>query len=156
MRMRKTTKTEKILISLVLLLSVSLVCTVLLLLKPAERQTINLNPTPIPQKEKNPDSIAIPGYEGLDLEAGELKQNISLKNPEQNSCYFIIALYLEDGTLLWQSEEIKPGEVSKPIELLQPLDEGTYPNSVLSYSCFRLDDHSPLNGANTKLTLRVK
>ena len=154
--MRKTTKTEKALIAIVLLLTISLISTVMLLLKPAERQTVSLNPTPIPQKEKNPASIAVPGYEGLELKADQLEQEISLKNPAQNDCYFIIELYLEDGTLLWQSERIDPGEVSAPIVLLQPLEAGTYPNAVLSYSCFRLDDHSQINGANTKLTLRVK
>lgn len=107
--------------------------------------------------EKTENSISIPGFEGLNLKAGEKKQSVALMNPEQNPCYFVITLILEDGTVLWESDYIAPGEISKPITLNQPLEAGTYPNSILRYSCFTLDkNRSPLNGAETKLTLRVK
>ena len=106
---------------------------------------------------KNPDSIAIPGYEMLELQAGSKEQPLCLPNPPQNCCYFQIFLYLEDGTLLWQSELIEPGTISKPIVLSMVLEEGMYPNAVLRYSCYRMDeDLSPLNGAETKVTLWVK
>lgn len=107
--------------------------------------------------EKNPDSIAIPGYEMLELKAGSKEQSLCMPNPPQNCCYFQISLYLEDGTLLWQSELIEPGTNSKPIVLSKALEKGMYPNTVLRYSCYRMDeDLSPLNGAETKLTLWVK
>ena len=107
--------------------------------------------------EKNPSSIAIPGYEVLELQANTKKQSLALSNPAQNICYFQIELYLEDGTLLWKSELIEPGKTSKPITLSKELDKGTYPNAILRYSCFRMDKElSPLNGAQTKLTLWVK
>lgn len=107
--------------------------------------------------EKNPDSIAIPGYEILELNANSKEQALCLPNPEQNMCYFQIALYLEDGTLLWQSELIEPGKTSKPMVLTKTLSKGTYPQAVLRYACYRMDeDLSPLNGAETKVTLRVK
>lgn len=106
--------------------------------------------------EQNPDSIAIPGYEMLQLTAGTKKQTLSLPNPPQNMCYFQLSLYLEDGTLLWESELIKPGKTSKPIVLEKELEKGTYPNAVLHYACFRMDDElTPLNGAEMKLTLWV-
>ena len=106
--------------------------------------------------EKNADSIAIPGYEGLTLKADTLQQTVSLNNPEQNACLFIIGLYLEDGTMLWQSDYIEPGSVSSPIVLIEALPKGTY-HAVLRYSCFKMDsEKTPLNGAETKLTLRVK
>lgn len=107
--------------------------------------------------EKNDDSIAIPGYEGLTLKAGSKKQDLCLPNPEQNTCYFQITLFLEDGTLLWQSELIEPGETSKPIVLEKELEEGTYPKAVLHYSCFEMNEElTSLNGAEIKVTLRVK
>ena len=107
--------------------------------------------------EKNPDSIAIPGYEMLELKAGSKEQTLCMPNPPQNCCYFQITLYLEDGTLLWQSELIEPGTTSKPMVLSKTLEKGMYPNAILRYSCYRMDeDHSPLNGAETKLTLWVK
>ena len=106
---------------------------------------------------KNPDSIAIPGYEMLEMKAGSKEQSLCMPNPPQNCCYFQIALYLEDGTLLWQSELIEPGTTSKPMVLTKALDKGMYPNTILRYSCYRMDeDLSPLNGAETKLTLWVK
>ena len=111
---------------------------------------------PVSKIEK-PESIAIPGYEGLELKADTKKQTLCLANPLQNACYFQISLYLEDGSLLWQSQLIEPGETSKPIKLSKALEKGTYPNAVLHYACFTLDGSmTPLNGAETKLTLRVK
>ena len=110
-----------------------------------------------PTVEKNPDSIAIPGYEMLELKAGSKEQSLCFPNPEQNICYFQIMLYLEDGTLLWQSELIEPGKISKPIVLTESLSKGTYPKAVLRYACYRMDeDLTPLNGAETKVTLWVK
>lgn len=107
--------------------------------------------------EKNPDSIAIPGYEMLELKANNKKQSLCMPNPPQNCCYFQIFLYMEDGTLLWKSELIEPGKTSKPIVLSKTLEKGMYPNAVLRYSCYRMDENlSPLNGAETKLTLWVK
>ena len=106
--------------------------------------------------EKREDTISIPGYEGLTLKADTLQQTVSLNNPEQNACLFIIGLYLEDGTMLWQSDYIEPGSVSSPIVLIEALQKGTY-HAVLRYSCFKMDgEKTPLNGAETKLTLRVK
>lgn len=106
--------------------------------------------------EKNPDAIAIPGYEILELQADQKQQSLSLPNPPQNVCYFQISLYLEDGTLLWKSDLIEPGAVSKPILLHQELAKGTYTNAILKYNCFKMDGTTPLNGAETKLTLWVK
>ena len=106
---------------------------------------------------KNPDIIAIPGYEMLEMKAGNKEQSLCMPNPPQNCCYFQIALYLEDGTLLWQSELIEPGTVSKPIVLSKALEKGMYTNGILRYSCYRMDDYlTPLNGAETKITLWVK
>lgn len=126
------------------------------------RQPIQLPDGSIPAQNteevlKNENSISIPGYEGITLKADSLRQTVALKNPEQNTCYFVITLYLEDGTILWKSDYIKPGETSSPIVLKEPLEKGNYPNAVLQYSCFKMDsEKTQLNGAETKLTLRVK
>ena len=110
--------------------------------------------TPVSKLE---NSTAIPGYESLTLKADERKQEAVFYNPPENTCLFRISLILEDGTLLWTSKEIKPGKNSDPIRLLQPLSAGQYPNTVLKYECFAMDaDKTPLNGAEIKLTLRVK
>lgn len=105
---------------------------------------------------KNPESIAIPGYEAINLEANVKQQNIALSNPAQNVCYFQITLLLEDGTVLWESKLIEPGKVSDPIILTQELEKGTYRNACLKYECYTMDKNmAPLNGAETKLSLIV-
>ena len=145
---------------LVLILS----CCLILLLLIAVKLHINSTPdipissaTTTPTIEKNPNSIAIPGYEVLELKSDTEKQSVCLPNPEQNMCYFQISLYLEDGTLLWKSDLVEPGQNSEPIVLTKALVKGTYPNAILRYSCYRIDENlTPLNGAETKVTLWVK
>ena len=106
--------------------------------------------------EKRADSIAIPGYEGITLKADSKEQEIGFPNPAQNTCYFQISLILEDGTTLWQSELVKPGEVSEPITLNEPLAAGVYPNSLLKFDCYTMDGSMrSLNGAATKMTIHV-
>ena len=108
-------------------------------------------------QEKDASSIAIPGYEAITLEANTKKQSTALQNPSHNNCLFKITLILEDGTVLWVSDYVKPGEISNNIKLSKELEPGTYPNSILKYECFTMDGSlSPLNGAETKLTLWVK
>ena len=114
-------------------------------------------PEPSAPAEDGPAQIAIPGYEALTLQAGARKQSLRLPNPEENDCYFQISLYLADDTLLWQSDLIKPGKTSAPITLSRILEPGAYPGATLRYACFRLDrEKTPLNGAETKLTLWVQ
>lgn len=111
---------------------------------------------PMGEVAKNSDSIAIPGYEGIHLKADTKQQNVGFSNPAQNSCYFQITLSLEDGTVLWQSELVEPGNISDPIKLNRTLQAGTYPNAVLKYDCFTMDGTMrALNGASTKMTIWV-
>ncbi len=107
--------------------------------------------------KKNDGTISIPGYESLTLKADVCEQDVSLINPPQNNCYFIISLFLSDGTKLWESDMIEPGSTSAPIVLIKPISEGYYTDCILLYSCFSHDQSlKPLNGAETKLTLIVK
>lgn len=100
--------------------------------------------------------IAIPGYESLTLLANEKKQNISLHNPAQNQCYFRISIVLEDNTVVWKSDLIEPGDSSQII-LSKKYEPNVYYNSALKYECFSLDEsRTPLNGAETVLTLVFK
>ena len=126
----------------------------------ANRNTLpsqdNVNSSEEAYVQKNPDSIAIPGYEILELSANKKAQALQLSNPLQNVCYFRISLYLEDNTLLWSSDLIEPGATSEPIQLIKTLEKGTYTNAILKYDCFKMDGITPLNGAETKLTLWVK
>lgn len=145
-----------LLVVVVLLLAVVIVLTVN---RPQKRQAKLPNGEEAQQSgpvEKKPDSIAIPGYEGISLKADCKEQEIGFPNPAKNTCYFQISLILEDGTTLWQSELVKPGEVSEPITLNEPLAAGVYPNSLLKFDCYTMDGSMrSLNGAATKMTIHV-
>ncbi len=54
------------------------------------------------------DSISIPGFDFLSLQAGVQEQSMPLYNPENNACYFRISLLL-DGGALWRSDLLAPG-----------------------------------------------
>ena len=110
-----------------------------------------------PQTEevtKNENAISVPGYESLTVKAGEIRQSLVFYNPAQNNCYFRISLYLADDTLVWQSALIPPGMQTEKIDLLIPLDKGTYPDSYLIYDAFYDESETTAcNGAKTVLTV---
>ncbi len=159
MREKRSTDNSKIIIALLLITAIAIAISIwaLFFRQPQETKETNELPPVKQEIEKNTDSISIPGYEGITLESDSVQQSLCLSNPPQNTCYFVIALYLEDGTMLWESDYIKPGEESEPIVLNQKLQEGTYQGAYLQYSCYAMDnERTKLNGAKTKLTLRVK
>lgn len=104
--------------------------------------------------EKLTDSINLPGYGGLNLKAGVKEQNLALPNPAENFCQIRISLILEDGTVIWTSELIPPGETAQ-IFLNEAMGVGEY-TAVLKYECFRMDENqTPLNGATSQLVLYI-
>ncbi|OUP81319.1 tRNA (uracil-5-)-methyltransferase [Lachnoclostridium sp. An169] len=108
------------------------------------------------QGEKNTDTIDIPGFEAINLQAGTTEQSVNLYNPEQNTCYFRMSLLLADGTELWKSGLVEPGKAIYHITLNQTLEAGEYENAILKYECFVMnDEQTPLNGSEIKLTLNV-
>lgn len=106
----------------------------------------------IPNNSKG-DSIIIPAINGMNMKSEQLQQKVDFSNPEENTCYFQISLYLSDDTLLWQSEYIAPSENITDITLNQKLERGVYQNCRLVYDCFLLDDKSKLNGGEVKLEI---
>lgn len=155
---RRKKKTAVILLAAAALLLAAV--SVLLVGRQKGRQVKLPNGETVPQSDsvkKRTDSIAIPGYEGISLKANSKEQEIGFPNPAQNTCYFQISLMLEDGTLLWHSELVAPGEISNPITLEEPLEAGVYPNALLKFDCYTMDGAMrALNGAATKMTLHVK
>lgn len=100
-------------------------------------------------------SIAIPGFEKMVMKAGQTRQTVKLYNPETNACYFIITLSLSDGTPLYRSGMIKPGQVVDVIEISRSLQAGTYENAILQYDCYSSDGLQQLNGAQSVFNLEV-
>ena len=106
--------------------------------------------------KKNTDTISIPGFDVMNLQAGVTEQKVNLHNPEKNICYFKMTLFLNDGTKLWESKLIKPGKAVYEITLSQALQAGTYEDCVLKYECFKMDkEQTPLNGSEIKFTMNV-
>lgn len=102
-------------------------------------------------------SIEIPGYESMTMQAEKQAQSVLFRNPQNNSCYFVVSLFLPDGTLIYKSGLIEPGKAIYDISLLQTVSAGTYSDCILQYSCYRMDDtRKQLNGARTHLTLIFK
>lgn len=105
---------------------------------------------------ERPEMIDITAYESLEFKADTLEQSVRFDNPLQNNCWLVITLSLEDGTVLWKSEELQPGQVVRSITLNQTLSAGEYNNAILSYQHWTYDaEKEPLNGAETIVTLKV-
>ena len=105
---------------------------------------------------ERPEMIDITAYESLALKADTLEQSVRFDNPLENNCWLVITLSLEDGTVLWKSEELLPGQVVRSITLNQPLAAGEYEKAVLSYQHWTYDEEKlPLNGAETLVALIV-
>lgn len=115
---------------------------------------------PIPEdqnKEKDYGSTHLPAYSSLTFEAGKKEQSTVLQNPGENTCLIRISLILSDGTVIYQSELVKPGYYTQPITLVAPMERGIYKNVTLKYECFTDDEaHTQLNGATSKLDITVK
>ena len=106
---------------------------------------------------ERPEMIDITAYESLELKADTPEQTVRFDNPLQNNCWLVITLSLEDGTVLWKSEELQPGQVVRSITMDRTLEAGEYENAVLSYQHWTYDEEKlPLNGAETLVTLKVQ
>lgn len=115
--------------------------------------TISAVDEPLPAEI--PKTIAIPGYAQLVMKAGNIIQNVVLHNPSENPCYFVITISLPDGTGVYRSDMVAPGQKTSEIKLSHPLEAGTYKDAILRYSCYSIKDKAPMNGADTKFTLEV-
>jgi len=69
------------------------------------------------------------------MQSGTLDQDVYLYNPTENQCNFVISLYLSDGTLLYKSEMLRPGESIENININKKLNAGLYRNVILAYEC---------------------
>lgn len=72
--------------------------------------------------------ILIPGYTSMVMKANTKEQTVSIGNPADNDCIFVIVLKLEAGEY----------------------------QAVIEYKCYSLEDKSPLNGGSAEFKLYVK
>ena len=101
-------------------------------------------------------SIQIPGYSIAEMKAGDKSLVLSIGNPKDNECGFYATLKLADGTVLYESELIKPGYGLTAVPLSRTLEAGKY-TAMVCYRCVTLDeDETPLNSAESEFKLIVK
>lgn len=99
------------------------------------------------------DSISIPGKETMTVQAETKNISVDLYNPEDNQCYFEISILLDDGTEVYKSKLLKPGQHLYKIELNQAFSKGTH-NITIHYNTYTADgNYTPLNGANVPVKL---
>jgi hypothetical protein len=67
----------------------------------------------------------------------------------------VLSLYMPDGTEIYHSSKLAPGETLDTIEMARPLEAGTYEGATLRYACYDFDDLKPLNGADINFILEV-
>ena len=120
----------------------------------AAPQQPRLTPKPTPTEEPLTNTIALPQFAWLNLNADTTEQTLTFDNPQRNFAHFRVSLVL-DGETLWESELLAPGETSKPVTLSRPLAAGEY-QIELCYACFAdAEGTSPLNGARSPVRLVV-
>lgn len=106
--------------------------------------------------KKNTDTIDIPGFDVMNVQAGVTEQKVNLHNPEQNTCYFKMTILLNDGTKLWESGLVEPGKAVYDLTFSKPLEAGEYEGCTLKYECFAMDEaQTPLNGSEITFTMNA-
>ena len=107
-----------------------------------------------PTGEKR-SGTSIPGYSYAVMKAGDMSLKLRVGNPKENKVGFFAEVKLADGTVLYKSELLKPGQGLEEIPLTQTLEKGEYDALVL-YRCVLLDEeNTPLNAAESAFTLYV-
>ncbi len=97
----------------------------------------------------------IPGYSAAYMNEGDMSLVLRVGNPPENTVGLIATVRLEDGTVLYESPVLKPGQGLEEIPLNQTLSKGEY-NAQVYYQCVLLDDeHTPLNAAVSAFKLYV-
>jgi len=111
--------------------------------------------TDVDSSSKPESGTQIPGYTSAQMNEGDTSLKISIGNPKENKVGFYAVLKLDDGTELFRSQLLEPGQGMEEVPLSQTLKKGTYDAMVL-YQCVLLnDDHTPLNAAESSFKLIV-
>lgn len=163
MHQTSTTKTKKILIGLVILLVlIGSVIAVVLFLKSREKEASGGTEVvdwdaEIEDEDQggSEEGILIPGYDTVVMNAGQNILQMSIGNPKENTCYMKVAICLEDGTVLYESEILAPGKGVNEITCQEVPEAGEYA-AIARFECFRDEQATQmLNGADSAFTLIV-
>jgi hypothetical protein len=109
-----------------------------------------------PDPDKPTEGTMIPGYGSAVMNAGDRTLKLTIGNPLGNRVGFLAELTLEDGTVLYSSPLLEPGQAILLLPLERTLEKGTY-KAMVKYNCVTLDrSHQPLNAGISGFTLYVQ
>ena len=98
-------------------------------------------------------SIQINGFTDWSVPAGETEYlPILLENPKDNPCYFTFSIILLDGTVLYESKQVPPGNCISSITISQPLTEGEYTANLVIHTN-DIETGTPMNSAKSKINI---
>lgn len=98
--------------------------------------------------------ISVPGFERLTVN-GQTLHAAAISNAASNNCYFVVSLLLPDGSEVYRSSYLAPGQSLGDVELSRVLAAGVYAATTVRYSCYATEDMRQLNGADIAFTLEV-
>lgn len=118
-----------------------------------DRSAVNYEPPEGLNTGGSANSIAIPGYRSIYVEAGTDTAAVALWNPASNPCFFRYRFIAEDGEVLFESGLIPPGKAVTEAKLSKRIPEGEQ-KITIEVNTFSLEDYEqPLNGGAIKCTL---
>lgn len=122
----------------------------------SHQQRIDRNQVGIVQGGENAvEYTQIPGFKTLTMTADTTEQEVYFQNPAENKVNLQLTLSLADGTQLYKSNLIQPGNAVKSIKISKKLESGSYDDAILHYDCYTADGQK-CNSANLTFDLIVK
>ena len=99
--------------------------------------------------------IKINGFTDWSLPAGKTENlPIMLENPEGNPCYFSFSIVLSDGTVLYESKQVPPGNRISSVTINQPLPDGKYEAEIV-ITTNDIVTGTPMNSAKSKIIIHA-
>lgn len=151
----ETQKKRRYVIILLLLIILALIGA-LIWMNYSHQQRIDKNQVGIVQGGENAvEYTQIPGFKTLTMTTDTTEQEVYFQNPGENKVNLQLTLALADGTQLYKSDLIQPGNAVKSIKISKKLESGSYDDAILHYDCYTADGQK-CNSANLTFDLIVK
>ncbi len=95
--------------------------------------------------------ITIHGFTDWTIPAGQTDSlPIALENSEGNPCYFSFSIVLQDGTKLYESDHVPPGESLRNITINKALEKGDHQASVYITTA-EIGTGAPMNSVRAEI-----
>lgn len=93
---------------------------------------------------------------GFVFAANQIDQNARFVNHEDNPYPFKVMLYLADGTAVYESGYIHPGDSIEKIRLSQKLSVGVYKKALMVYRVYSSDLQNAISQYEFPIEIKVK